>query len=89
MTVNLRLDSSLARGLGVELHVCEVQLLLRALTAPLSVRVRVRVWEAGRQGGREAGRGREGGGGREGGREGGGGREGREGGEGGSKRHSF
>ena len=57
MTVNLRLDSSLARGLGVELHVCEVQLLLRALTAPLSVRVRVRVWEAGRQGGREEGRG--------------------------------
>ena len=35
--VNLRIDSALTRGLGAELHVCEVQLLVRALAGTLSV----------------------------------------------------
>ena len=35
--MNLRLDTSLTRGLGAELHVCEVQLLLRSAVGPLMV----------------------------------------------------
>ena len=38
--MNLRMDCALTRGLGAELHVCEVQLLLRELARPLDVSAR-------------------------------------------------
>ena len=41
--VNLRLDCEAARRLGVETHVCELQLLLKPLAAQVNMQARGRL----------------------------------------------